>query len=280
MKKILLSIMTIALVAVVAVGATRAFFSDTETSEGNTFVAGAIDLKVDSEAHYNGMVCTEVEGQPDTYVWEEESTGSSTYPELIGQPCFGTWSLRDIDSMDDNRFFDFADIKPGDSGEITLSLHVYDNDAWGRGTISKTRDSDENGVSGDYDDPFGMTEPEDMVDGTLNNTDGTADGDLDDSLLLFVWEDFGIDGIAGNDDTGEGDNVYQPEETPVLSGYASDLGTSWPIDFGALEASTTYYYGVAWSVDTSVGNIMQSDSYAADIAFEIVQRRHNPNPWP
>ncbi|MGB3073311.1 MAG: TasA family protein, partial [Candidatus Moraniibacteriota bacterium] len=49
----------IILVAVAAVaGGTYSFFSDTETSVGNTFTAGALDLKVDSEAHYNGLVCT------------------------------------------------------------------------------------------------------------------------------------------------------------------------------------------------------------------------------
>jgi spore coat-associated protein N len=46
MKKILLSLLTIALVSAVAVGATRAYFSDTETSAGNTITAGTLDLKV------------------------------------------------------------------------------------------------------------------------------------------------------------------------------------------------------------------------------------------
>lgn len=44
MKKIVLSLSVIAVVAVVAVGATRAFFSDTETSTGNIFTAGTIDI--------------------------------------------------------------------------------------------------------------------------------------------------------------------------------------------------------------------------------------------
>jgi len=49
MKKILLSIMTIALVGSVAFGATKAYFSDTETSTGNTFTAGTLDLNVDGD---------------------------------------------------------------------------------------------------------------------------------------------------------------------------------------------------------------------------------------
>ena len=44
----------IVFVGAVVIGATGAFFSDTETSTGNTFTAGAIDLGVDNESYYNG----------------------------------------------------------------------------------------------------------------------------------------------------------------------------------------------------------------------------------
>ncbi len=47
MKRILLSLAMIALVGSATVGATRAYFSDSETSLGNTFTAGSIDLKID-----------------------------------------------------------------------------------------------------------------------------------------------------------------------------------------------------------------------------------------
>jgi spore coat-associated protein N len=49
MKKIILSLSAIALVAVVAVSATTALFSDTETSTGNTISAGTLDLSVNGE---------------------------------------------------------------------------------------------------------------------------------------------------------------------------------------------------------------------------------------
>lgn len=47
MKKILLSVMTIAIVAAVGIYATRAYFTDTETATGNTFSTGTIDIAVD-----------------------------------------------------------------------------------------------------------------------------------------------------------------------------------------------------------------------------------------
>lgn len=49
MKRIILSLAVIAIATTVVVGATRAYFSDTETSTGNTFTAGTIDIAVDSE---------------------------------------------------------------------------------------------------------------------------------------------------------------------------------------------------------------------------------------
>jgi len=49
MKKIIMSLAMIAAVGALVVGATGAFFSDTETSEGNTFTAGTIDIAIDGQ---------------------------------------------------------------------------------------------------------------------------------------------------------------------------------------------------------------------------------------
>jgi spore coat-associated protein N len=46
MKKILLSLAGIAMATTAIVGVTRAYFSDTETSTGNTFTAGTLDLEL------------------------------------------------------------------------------------------------------------------------------------------------------------------------------------------------------------------------------------------
>jgi len=48
-KKILISLSVIGVVAAIAIGGTIAYFSDTETSTGNTFTAGVIDISVDGE---------------------------------------------------------------------------------------------------------------------------------------------------------------------------------------------------------------------------------------
>src|SRR3989344_181487 len=58
MKKILLSIGTLVVVGTIVAGVTIAFYNDTETSTGNIFVAGSIDLKVDHTGQtYNGVDC-------------------------------------------------------------------------------------------------------------------------------------------------------------------------------------------------------------------------------
>src|SRR3989344_7507912 len=58
MKKILLSLAMIVVVAGAVAGGTIAFYNDTETSTGNVFTAGSIDLTVDhTKASYNGEEC-------------------------------------------------------------------------------------------------------------------------------------------------------------------------------------------------------------------------------
>ena len=53
-KKIALSMLTIGVTLTMVVGATTALFSDTETSSGNTFSAGTIDISVDTENPWQG----------------------------------------------------------------------------------------------------------------------------------------------------------------------------------------------------------------------------------
>ena len=57
MKKIIISLAVIGVVSAVVIGGTIAYFSDTETSVGNTFTAGTIDIAIDNEnpwtSHYD-----------------------------------------------------------------------------------------------------------------------------------------------------------------------------------------------------------------------------------
>src|SRR6056297_2747647 len=101
MRRALFSILLIGIVAVGATVGGLAAFNDTERSSGNTFTAGDLDLKIDWEQYWNGEL---IDNQP----------------------------MIDLDEMP---IFSLKDIKPGDEGEATISLHVYTNDAWVCGEI-------------------------------------------------------------------------------------------------------------------------------------------------
>ncbi len=297
MQRLLLSLGMVVFVGALAAGATGAFFSDTETSTGNTFAAGSLDLRIDSVSHYNGMVCTLV-GQ--SYVWIPEANVTLNgdmqpvageamdtqgewdafnvanplqYPEA-GVSCTGTWPLADIDenSVDIGTFFDFDDIKPGDQGENTVSIHVDNNDAWMCVAL--------NNVAG-ADPVETATEPEETAgDVTFGST--LADSELDENLFFFAWAD-------------DGDNVYEQGETnfgaPVSA--ASLVNQTWALadsttGNGPIQGDVTQYIGVYWCAGTiavngnnltcdgaAMGNAAQTDSWTADLQFYIEQSRNN-----
>jgi len=295
MKKILLSLSVVAAVAVVVVGATTAFFSDTETSTGNTFTAGAIDLKIDFDGYFNKVA--------------------------DGHPNAGSWDEKDL-VVGTDKFFNFTDLKPGDFGEGTISLHVYDNDAWGKMLIEGVVDSGNTCV-----DP----ETEAAADSDCNGEDvgiDEADGELRENLTFSACLDWGetpgfqnigangvqIDGNGteeGNPlvDPTEGDNICQPNDEPVVitpgtidtdgethefwpalsalwDAYCVDEDPAGANDYGLcqgiaedgrLVGSTTYYLAVNWNLPYATGNEAQSDTLQSTVKFQAVQHRNNPS---
>ena len=85
-KKIIISLGIIGVVTAVVIGGTIAYFNDTETSTGNIFVAGSIDLKVDHLAQtYNGDDCetcslTLYSGEGETQVIDGYNTTLTSFP--------------------------------------------------------------------------------------------------------------------------------------------------------------------------------------------------------
>jgi predicted ribosomally synthesized peptide with SipW-like signal peptide len=85
MKRIIISLSVIGAVALLGIGATVSLFNDTETSAGNIFTAGSIDLKVDHTAQtYNGVDCKtcSVTVQSDTSNTVTGTVGGSDGPNL------------------------------------------------------------------------------------------------------------------------------------------------------------------------------------------------------
>lgn len=241
-KKIILSLSVIAVVAAITIGVTTAYFQDVETSVGNKFVAGKFNLKIDNTCHYNGKECICIDGAPPCY-WNGT-------PQTAENQCSCTWSAKDLAG---ELYFNFLDVKPGDNGEDTISLHVDNNDAWVCAEI-KNLVKDDNGCD----------KPESDIDTTC----GAGEGELQDNLFFTIWKDTNCD------------NILDANET-VLIRDQKTTAKVWPIADSqhgpVLEGDKTYCLGVKWEVPLATSNIIQSDSLVGDVIFSAVQSRHMAN---
>ena len=226
-RRILASLVVIGFVAAGIGGTTMAMFNDSETSSNNAFAAGELDLRIDWEESYNGE---QVETQ-----------------ELTNDP--GT-------------IFDFEDLKPGDHGEATISLHLDDNPGWIWMNLNQTSNWDN-----------ACTEPEREAEGQCG-----SEGELDEELEFTIWAD-------------DGDNILQDDENVIFEGTAQELEEASMSEEGVLldgnpstneteafEGEETGYIGVKWNLPLETGNHIQGDSVSYDVSFYTEQERHNENP--
>jgi len=280
MKKILLSLSVVAAVAAVVVGATTAFFSDTETSTGNVLAAGAIDLGIDNDSYFNGAFNQGTS-------WELDFDLSDSPPRFL---------------------YNFTDLKPGDFGEDTISIHVNDNPSW---VCAET--------TVQTDDDLDCSEPEMANDPScdVNNT-STADGDLADEIEIMWWADDGDNVLeVGEQVLDQGDLGQAPLGQAITSVLADSLNNIWTgNDDDPLPGATTKYIAKAWcfgnlsqnalspggysgpddptNADETneltsedggfsctgasvIDNASQTDSITLDVAFRAEQSRNNPD---
>jgi predicted ribosomally synthesized peptide with SipW-like signal peptide/uncharacterized repeat protein (TIGR01451 family) len=232
MRKILLSLMTIGIAATLLGAGTLSYFYDIEVSTDNYFEAGKLDLKIDV----------------DSYWWRDWPD-----PYLMGEIHFPYTDLTD------EKFFDWDDVKPGDHGEATISIHVFDNDAWLWLHLADV-----------HNDDNGLTEPEmnHPTDGDL--TGGPGEGELAENMWVMIWCD-------------DGDNIWEDGEEIWHEGWMSEIiglyECCWLGPF-YVEACEDYYIGWSWRIPSFVGNVIQSDSLDFDLEFRADQHRNNPNPTP
>ena len=244
--------------AAAAIGATFAYLSDTESSLGNQFDAGVLDLKIDNTSYYNGVA------SPTT-----------------------TWALDDLTG---HLFFDFHDLKPGDWGEDTISIHVVNNNAWSCMDSTLTSDND-----------VSSNEPELAVD-VAEDANNNFDGELGGKVNFIFWADDG-DNVLESDET---DNIFaQGPANTVLGTLSATLADSLNNMFtglpnSPLQGAQTYYIAKAWCfgalsqtpvpagtgvnptvasgiscVGDSLDNATQTDSLTADVTFLAIQSRDN-----
>ncbi len=272
MRRILLGLIAIVGAgSALYVGSTGAFFSDTETSSGNTFAAGAIDLLVDNESYYNGVL----------------NQGT-------------TWEAVNLTIQ---KFFDFDDVKPADYGEDTISLHVDTNDAYLCAEVSLTS-NDDNGINepegdaGDTTDGPGNGELADA----MNFVWWADDGDN----VLETNEQVISQGPIGALDLNATTTVALADSATNIWGGVGPIdgdttyyvGKAWC--FGAIGTAPITQDGNGTTMSPAgdnngnqtigepedggitcngadLGNETQTDSVTADVSFRAVQARNNPS---
>lgn len=207
----------------------------------NTFAKKKLELTIDFSGYYNKLV--------------------------DGHPNAGHWKPQDLSCQD---FFHFDDVKPGDFGEGTISLHLKNQDAWGCAIIRPTENND-----------HGSSEPELLVDAKDNSKD-QWDGELAQNLNLRVWAD-----ICAVSPAKPGDNIFQPNCDKILYDKAAPLNSlklvladsaNQNVFTGKTESikhDKDYYLGADWNVPSVVGNIIQTDTYKADVTFYTEQAEGN-----
>lgn len=283
LRKILLSVFSIGVVALVAVFATNAFFSDTEESIDNVFVAGALDLKIDNESYATDCTIPE----------DPELNPNPSCTGALVASAHTSWDLTDLT---DELFFDFIDLKPGDFGEDTISIHV-DNDAWLCMDWNTTSTPENTHLQPEIDDG--------------DNTDDV--GELQNFIEFVWWVDDG-DNVLEEDEVGEEDELVLFSGTLAdMDGFSVALADSsnesvtggLPIP-GTDDIEEVFFIGKAWCFGEltleprnpeegdegpdhpdrgpgvlcdgePVDNTPQTDSVHGDMSFSAEQARHNPD---
>jgi Ca-activated chloride channel family protein len=166
---------------------TSAFFGDQETFENNQLTAGELDLKVDWQQTYNGNPVNAFPDKNGDGVQEPIKTRQELADEAglpIDSPSVETMFRNQFADIPDDwarPLIELEDVKPGDSGQITFSFHLFDNPGYLWLLGSKRRDTDN-----------GQTEPE--ADDPNEPSDPDASGELDEVVEVTVWYDADGDG--------------------------------------------------------------------------------------
>jgi len=281
LSRIVLGLVLIVGATGAVVSGTGAFFSDMETSAGNFFTAGAIDLLVDNESYFTN------------------TAGNLAYNTTTS---WGPSNLNDgVVTL--HKFFDFNDLKPDDIGEDTISLHVQ-NDAYACMSVTLISNDDNS-----------CNEPENADDPTCAEPDADEwDGELAQNLQMFWWSDDG-DNVYETGELGFSGGVQTLYDLATTSPFSVALADSdegiWG---GPIPADVPRYIGKAWCFGTlaeaaiaqddvgdtgtpgdddstngplqrgtgftcdgeALNNAAQTDQATLDVEFTAVQARNNP----
>ena len=253
---------------------TSAFFSDEEAFENNTLQAGTLDLKLDYKATYFGgpgrLADIQSMGYPDAKIVDDDEgryllrqapspADMQAWEDLVQGEEFDFCSPAADEFLvngDGIPMFTLEDVKPGDSGEVTASIHICDNPGYLRmvGDLTGNAENDQN-------------EPE--LDAEGEDTDGM--GELADAIKVCVWYDEDCD------------NVYEPtgtgQQNELEVALVSDVsGSMSGAPLSALKTAATSFVGNLSSPDEAAAisfNSGASTEQELTTNYQLVQNAIN-----
>jgi len=186
MKKILISLSIIGVVGAIAVGGTIAYFSDTETSTGNTFTAGSIDLQFKVQGE-NGE-WTDVLGQPLFALSDMKpgDTGEKTVNLVVdNNPACGKVDINLTSDLENSctepEIGDEPNCAvPGDGGELNDNVKFI---IWKDNGVGETGVACDNKMNGDETT---------LLTGTLESDHSYSIGELPNTLDKDTPDCYGI----------------------------------------------------------------------------------------
>jgi len=223
---------------------TTAYFSDTESFEGNTMTAGELDLAV----------------RADIYEYQAAANG--------GGQRFGGIQNGQLPTIAQ----ELTDVKPGDYSWGSFCFSIVDNPGyiWAGGELTENH---ENGLSEpesavDTTTGAGNGELADAIEVTLFYADPTFDPSAQSRPSSASFADVLFEGTLRETLAYLGTGVPLDAD-PRVAGRQAFAGT--PTESFADDVCLAF----AWELPTSVGNEVQTDSVAFDISFLAQQERHN-----
>lgn len=245
LTRLVLAVAAIAVVATAGFLGTRAFFSDTETSVGNVFAAGSLDLMV-------GI------------------TGAGDDNDFAPQSIPGNQSL-----------FVFNNLIPGDSDTGYFRLESS-QDAWACLAADLTADYENVRLDAEQDagDNTAGTGPNGgelsqymeiaIWEANNNNTDGVVGTAENDTLRVMSLEDFANTEYHALQDSATGDN-------PLLAGGEEQYEFAYCFGEFTNVQDVTDNGGTLECDGSSAGNDSQTDSTEMTIHFYAEQMQNNDN---
>jgi predicted ribosomally synthesized peptide with SipW-like signal peptide len=230
-RKTLAALGTIGVASAGAGLGTSAYFSDQETFQNNSLMAGELDLKVDWEEHYSDWSSDEEVGEDGDVtmldIGEDPPTGARAFPtcasndvprvavandqvanfmrataveaapdvdgdnladggvyDLVNDESNQPWEIipcEDYPDPDDlgRPLIALDDVKPGDFGEVTFSLHLCDNPGYLWANAMNIEWAENGHTEPEADDPQSV--------GPADEEGSTADGDsLEDAQVELL----------------------------------------------------------------------------------------------